>query len=324
MDDLHGKDLKEIMNEDIYYALPVSVAKWLNKIDLNASQRLIIERIISHALQRPTRSQECLATRLSASLISETTSIKERTVKSSLQKLVGIGLLSKLNVNQKGTLYKVNLSSEIKNLVKYRFKKSTPNKEEVPLESSTISDGPQVNEKKLADLTERLNSINSEIKDNLCALPENFSPLQMLKGVSSLNDVDVDKLTKLQEMRSKIVYQIDQIRSPGDTTSKQLNSSPIKGPEKPTFIKNRFISQKDATALSSRIKKLSFITSDAQKTSLVREILWSIRFGWYKEFKGSTFHCVNHALKLIRNNDWRTPAGYKEEQIVGLTMYHGV
>jgi hypothetical protein len=74
----------------------------------------------------------------------------------------------------------------------------------------------------------------------------------------------------------------------------------------------------------TRIKKLGIFKSEGQRKDILKEILWAIRFGWYRDFKGSTYHCANHALKLIKDNSWRTPAGYRTEQIEGLVSHHNM
>jgi len=329
MKSLTSKDLGSIMHDDIYFALPSSVIKWLNTFSLNASQRLIMERMVGFALQRPSRSENSLRVRLSTSLISEFTSIKERTVISSIHKLVSEGLISKSDCNQKGTLYCVNLSDEIKSLVKLRFKKNLNSKFTVKALKSSESKEikSELGSEHLVQLKERLNSIEEQISSLKPTLPKNFSPAMMLKQNFNFDESTTDQIAKLRNMKSKLVSQIGIAANREVLHKEKINDGilePKALPRKDSTSAYRFIRPADSKALMTRIKNLNLFKSDGERQKFFKEILWAIRFGWYRDFKGSTYHCINHALKLIKDNTWRTPAGYKPDQIDGLIVYHKV
>jgi len=336
MKNLSGKQLAEIMNEDVYFALPSSVIKWLNTIKLNSSQRIIIERMISFSLQRPSRSSHHLQARLSLSLISEFTSIKERTVINSLQHLESVKIIEKIDVNKNGTLYQVNLSSKIKSLVKLRFKKDT-SENKIPTKIDNTGDKSfksvdslVINDEQRQRLLDRLNKVKQQIYNLDIQLPENFTPIMMLRGQVNFDESQYEKIIQLKSVKDKLEKQLKSL--PGKSTShvtKPLHKKPNKDLEK-NKKKNyankelRSIRPCDAKALMTRIKKFSFFRSDSERMKVFKEVMWAIRFGWYRSFQGSTYHCANHALKLIRNNDWRTPAGYSENQIKGLIKHQGI
>jgi len=324
---LTSKELDSVMHDDIYFALPLSTIKWLNTFNLNASQRLIIERVIGFAIQRPTRALNNLRIRLSTSLISEFTSIKERTVISSIQKLVELGLLSKDGSNQKGTLYTINLSSEIKNLVKPRFKatsiKSIEREENA---ASVISDSSEItSEQNDVDLLRtKLKLIQNKIKELSPSLPKDFSPKLMLKKCFTFNDEACQAISKLRENESNLIKQIE-LRTT-KINDKRLNEVQTTQPLKRKDSKSpfRFVRAIDSKSLMTRLKNIGLFKSATEQEKYHKEILWAIRFGWYKDFKGTTFHCINHALRLIKDNTWRTPAGYQQNQIEGLISFHKV
>jgi hypothetical protein len=326
---LHSKDLNEIMHEDIYHAVPSSIIKWLNSFKLTASQRLIMERIISFALQRPNRSDKTLQVRLSLSLIAEYTAIKERTLISALQDLSSKELIVKVNTNQKGTLYQVNIDSSVKGLIKHRFKK--PEKQLSKKKSDTEAELPKTvvndNSEKIKNLKHRLYVVNKEIDEIGDVIPQNFSPMQLLKGNVSFDEAKLQRRAQLTEMAQKLEQQIQSLQGKEKLVNAKENKAPSTNQQTPKHnakTSPRFIRPNDAKALLSRLRKIHFLTSENQRKQYLKEILWAIRFGWYKRFEGSTFHCINHAIKLLRNNDWRTPAGYKESQIVGFTSYLGL
>jgi hypothetical protein len=332
MSTLTAKELNEVMHDDIYFALPSSIIKWLNSFKINASQRLIMERMIGFAIQRPTRSKDSLRVRLSTSLISDSTSIKERTVTSALQKLVTEGLISKESCNQFGTLYTVNLASEIKSLVKLRFKKEvaviplvTPNPDQSVTESKQSGDNVTMAEEKLNQLKERLNTLQEQISSLQPSLPKNFSPAMMLKGNFQFDESAAEEISKLRSMESKLIIQMNSIKEGSQSPGLVLQSPEITSlPRKDSNSPFRFIRPSDSKTLMTRINNLGLFKSIGERDKYAKEILWAIRFGWYRDFKGTTFHCINHALKLIKDNTWRTPAGYQVNQIEGLVAYHSV
>lgn len=333
MKSLSGKQLAEIMNEDVYFAMPSSIIKWLNTVKLNSSQRMIIERMIGFALQRPSRSDHHLQARLSLSLISEFTSIKERTVINSLQYLESIKLIEKVDVNKNGTLYQVNLSAKIKNLVKLRFKetKKSATENNGPTSSPvccTNSNAPELNHDQRQQLLNRLNKVNQQIKNLDIQLPENFTPMMMLRGQVNFDESKFEKLTQLKSVKEKLETQLKETKSlPGKKQHQPKNTTSQKTTYKNEFktkAPERTIRACDAKALMTRIKQLRFFRSDSERMKVFKEVMWAIRFGWYRNFSGSTYHCSNHALKLIKNNDWRTPAGFSENQIKGLIKYQGI
>ncbi|MEA1990207.1 MAG: hypothetical protein U9N57_13505 [Pseudomonadota bacterium] len=339
MKSLSGKQLAEIMNEDVYFAMPSSIIKWLNTINLNSSQRMIIERMIGFALQRPSRSDHHLQARLSLSLISEFTSIKERTVINSIQYLESVNLIEKKDVNKNGTLYQVNLSSRIKSLVKIRFKKTKQivtasnhptSNVDYCADNNEKRNSTEMNSGQRQQLLERLNTVKKQIDDMDINLPENFTPIMMLRGQVNFDESQFEKLTQLKSVKEKLETQIKTLPDKTSTTeTKPISKKPKQGaPESrhQNYTKKelRNIRICDAKALMTRIKKINFIRSDSERMKVFKEVMWAIRFGWYRNFSGSTYHCSNHALKLIKNNDWRTPVGFSENQINGLIKYQGI
>lgn len=339
---LSGKELKSVMNEDVYFAIPTSVIKWLNTINLNSSQRMIIERMIGFAIQRPTRSEHHLQARLSLSLISEFTSIKERTVINSIHYLESIGIIQKFDVNKNGTLYQVNLSAEIKGLIRQRYKPSEKtlqttkknnscrSKQTTTSNTSQINNKAALNDKERTVLIERLNNVNKKIKDLKINLPENFTPIMLLRGKVDFDEGDFERLTQLSSIKEKLEMQIGSLPSKECVELNQPNNDREDQKLTKSFPKKqikkdlRHIRSCDSKALMTRIRKFAFFRSDAERMKIFKEVIWAIRFGWYRSFKGSTYHCTNHALKLIKNNDWRTPSGYAEHQIAGLIEYQGI
>lgn len=323
MENLEGNELVQIMYDDVYFALPVSVVKWLNKFGINSSQRLIIERMIGFALQRPTRHSNNLNIRLSLSLIVEYTGVCERTVVSSLQKLSSLGLITKNDYNQSGTLYSVNLSEDIKGLVKKRFKKpteviNTP----IPEKPKEILSNP-LNNQELTELVSQLNQVNADIDKINITMPEGFSPIQLLRNKVTFDDAVFEKLNCLNTLKAKLETDIQSLQSK-QSKNKQINNDKSVNIDKNSLKQKRYLNKKDTKGLMTRIKALDLFKSKTAQDNMLKEILWAVRFGWYTTFKGSTFHCFNHALKLIKNNDWRTPAGFKGADIEGLIAFHGL
>lgn len=315
-----GCSLKRIMEDDVYYAIPYSVVQWLNTFDLSASSRLIIERMISAALQRPSRSERHLQVRLSISLIAQLTSIKERTVVNALSALEKKGLTHKVDVNNNGTLYQINLSSKILDLMKIRYKAPSPSS----VEKTEVSDqarSPDLTQdrsQEIQSLQDKIKEIELKKAELSVNMPENFSPRQLLKGGVEFDTATLERLSQLKQMQSKLESTLSELRRQPEPTPLPAPPSVKTKPPAPP----RFVRPCDAKALSTRIGNLPFVRSPGQKHILFKEALWALRYGWYCQFEGSTFHCVNHIIKLLKNNDWRTPSQFKPQQIEGLIKYY--
>jgi chaperonin cofactor prefoldin len=225
---LTGKQLAEIMETDVYYAIPYSVVEWLNTLKLNASSRLVLERVISAALQRPSRSDRHLQVRLSLSLISRLTSIKERTVINAMSHLSKLGITEKLDVNNNGTLYQINLSGKIVDMVKKRFKPKTSLavKEDTP---PTQEEGVDLS-LEIEQVEQKLSEIKSKQRALSDGLPENFSPIQMLKGDVEFDMASLERLSQLSDIEDKLESKLSELKQEQSTfeSSPQSPPDPIK------------------------------------------------------------------------------------------------
>mgnify|MGYP005847106191 CR=1 FL=1 len=281
MNHLNRQELTELMDKDFFYSLPCSITKWIYKLDLKLSEQVIFERIISSLLQN-TRSKNSMTIRLSQSLISKLTNIKERTVKNSLPGLIAKGLLTKINTNEKGTLYCVNISIEAKNLINYR-KKSKVKAEKY------LEDGKNFEAEGDRDVIE-------ERKD-----PVKKSVRNPLRNFLQTGEIDSTINTK----KTKGISQGEKGKS-FPWNFKPKASCPI-----PTHVKveEKKLNSKEQKAALTRLKKL-FNENVAEK--VFNEIDWAMKFGWYAKKNWTNFYCVNHAIRLLKDKAWTTPFGYEE------------
>jgi chaperonin cofactor prefoldin len=230
-----------------------------------------------------------------------------------------LGITEKLDVNNNGTLYQINLSGKIVDMVKKRFKPKTSLavKEDTP---PTQEEGVDLS-LEIEQVEQKLSEIKSKQRALSDGLPENFSPIQMLKGDVEFDMASLERLSQLSDIEDKLESKLSELKQEQSTfeSSPQSPPDPIKRKSSP-----RYVRPCDAKALNTRIGKLSFVRSKEQRQVLFAEALWALRFGWYCGYEGSTFQCVNHILKLLKNNDWRTPSQFKPQQVEKLIQYFDI
>lgn len=331
---LTGSALVSVMHKDRYFALPESVSIWLNQFNLKASDRLIFERLVSLAIQSSNRGNGSLTKRASHSLLVEKTGIAQRTVMNSLNCLEKKGLISKGNTSQKGTLFTINLSSEILRFIKERF--VLPTKSTAPSDDKGTQTQSQEEENgqfdhQISALESQLSSINNQLKAlqkmidqaDSEATPKGFTPLDILKSKGRLSFKSNPQLDSLQHKQTQLEQQalaikasINKLRRP----TANLNPEPNKGQNKlkEPSKKARFIGKGQIKSILTRVKRLKI----SNPNEVLNEVVWAIRNGWYTaKTEWDNFRCINHAMKMISNNTWRTPAGFKASQVVGLVAY---
>lgn len=342
---LSGIALASVLEKDRYFALPESVSLWLNTFKLKASDRLLIERLISLAIQSPNRGNDSLGKRVSLSLLEEKTGIQQRTIINSLESLTGKHLIGRGDTNQKGTYYSINLSSDIMQLINERFvnlkaeskkqdKMETGEHDQAckgDLENSVNLGNVRKEllelEKQLANLTNQITENQKMINDAFKeSMPPGFRPIDILKAKGNLNfnannNVKVSELQRKQDLLEKqfnmIKVAIEELKKQGEHSQKFAQQT-IEEPTGAVNKKKRFIGKNQIKAIQTRISKLK--VSDPK--GLLNEVVWAIRNGWYTaKTDWDNFHCTNHAIKMIANNTWRTPAGFNPLQVIGLVAF---
>ena len=337
---LSSKELDDIMYRDQYLACPMSVLKYLNQFKISVGQRLIIERMIGFALQRPTRHQSNLRIRVSASFLSDMTSIDERNIYAALKVLKAKKLIEKIDTTRAGgTLYQINLASSLKEWIKERFKQ--PEARQSNDDSNHTHPPLQVNDTHKAISTEHLENairvLNAKIAashDELNNLIAGTGPISKQSLLQTLRcksvEVDVGNITKQHKIEAQIEsYKrdisalIDQKRQIQAVNDRKTDIELPSRTTLPTVQKTstRFLHRTDTKYLKTRIEKLSIFRSENERSQILKQIAWSIRFGWYTYKSWTTRHCINHAIKLLRNNDWRQPAKYNEVEISPLLTF---
>ncbi|MBE0468139.1 MAG: hypothetical protein IBX55_01355 [Methyloprofundus sp.] len=339
MECLNGKQLAEIMSKDVYYALPASVISWVGELGLGSSDRLIFERMISLSLQRASRSLNGIGIRVAQSILSEITSVKERTVVYSLNRLSEKGLIEKVNTSNQGTYYRINISTKALAKIKERYKKKVnPVNNSTDEVSSSLStnqydsqEGPSDEielilrrlEAELANVSEKIENLRGQIEKS----SKKVSFKEMLKNAQSrtglpntnlVNHAHLEELEKLIEVERAIRKKIEGISGKQRAFCKKegslnQNTGNIikKEPERLRYIKSGQI-----RAISTRLAKIGFKKS--QNLQISAQIVFAIQSGWYSQKNWTTLHCVNHAVKLVKENIWTIPAGFKQEKIIGL------
>lgn len=302
-------DLDFIMENDTYYALPYSISVWIHSLELKTSEQVIFERIISMILQGRKSKDRALSIRLSNSLISKVTNIKTRTVINTIQKLVDKNLIEKRGTNENGTLYSVNISSKSKELIKPRRKFEAKRDGSQEIKQSTIYRKHDPIEHKSP-----VENNNDEIKDVKNPL-RNFLKKQSVTTTSNQNkETNIDEAKKfssrniksgaLNESENLLSNHPKQIKNKSTKNIvKNSNAKEIAGPKK--------LSGKDRLITHSRLRKM--FNEKISKT-LLNEITWAMQFGWYSRKKWSVFHCVNHAIRLLKDKTWTTPLGYEASE----------
>lgn len=347
MREMTGQEINGLMHIDKYHAIPHSVITWLNSYQLSAAQRLVMERIITFSLMRPTRINKNLHVRLSNTLLAESACLTPRSVINCVKILLSKGLISRLNTTDKGTLYQVHISKEVGNHVKERYqpKPSCSLVEEAPspiktksVDSNNIqAQSAPTDEDEASVLEKHISDIDRELSQlKLSNRFQDLSPMDMLKQKIKPTQEELDNLDReayLVGERKRLVDRLssNSLLSKGRSKSSERNnvqagSKSLPSKDRVNYQGNqpRCVPGKFVKTLATRIKQLGFFKSSKLRSDYTNQVLWAIRFGWYKDTGMKTNHCINHALKLIKEGVWRTPSGYREEQVDWLQNHYGV
>ncbi len=307
---LTPEDIQEVMRLDCYYAIPLSLVKWVCSLNLKNSEQICLERLVSHTVMN-----KGLPVRMSLTYFESITSLSIKTISTAIIGLIKKNVISKLEVSSKGSLLSVHIPSEIKNNVKVRFaknkviKKRSPQQKKAPSplvkqkhkESNGCSDFMRLLKKKESSLLELTKKINDS---------ENLPPSQRM---SAYQNVD---LTQIEALEKDIYYLKNKCAKAPKVISAPLNQS--KAPSEPSKKPLRAIKVSQIAQVYKKIKS-SAVTL---KKEVVNQVVWSIRFGWYRRKpEWTTQHCINHALLLVKKNCWSTPSDFNEGQIEGLVKY---
>ncbi|WP_044414330.1 hypothetical protein [Thiomicrospira microaerophila] len=340
---LSNKTLQNIMSEDVYFAIPCSVSKYLFNSVRDATSLFLMERIVSLTLQKGVKESSGISIRLSYSLLEKHTKIKSRTLATKLNALEEDGLIKRSDVNNHGQLIHVLLPESITKFIHKRFKKEPTLQANSEMKSSIDVATTPDNHTSLNLSNFNVEQLNIELKN----IKEEISEIESLMKHElqkelkkrNLRIYEIDeyflknlKNSKMEHYQSSLAtlkYRLDNINHDLTTVKCQVMNKVQANPDKKILDtsksssdhKNvlRFISKKLSKGLLTRLKKLKKI---GDKLSIHKQILWSLRFGWYRNKDWTPFHCLNHALKLVRLNEWTIPAGYDENQINGLVNFH--
>lgn len=311
---LDPEGLQAILKLDVYYSLPVSISSWVCSLKLKSSEQICLERIISHNIMSHGK-----ASRLSLTYLEKITNLSKRTVGLAITSLISKNHIDKKETNDLGSLLLAKIPVETRNNIKVRFKgkastnkanptptKTTPVEADIQIDNSKVQDELNVKQAELDALLHELNALG------------HLSPKERMLKVSSL-DIDIEDIERLEK----------DIKALDNLLSKELSkpSKAISG-EKVLLVKpvNKIITSTPLRAV--RVSQIKEIMARLKKctVTLTKEMLlqitWNIRFGWYRTRQEWTNkHCINHALKMVKNNSWTTPSGFQAKQIVGLVEY---
>lgn len=102
------QDLRIILSTERFFAVPESVTIWLKETGLPLSQRLIFERIIAKAIQRPKNRKE-LRVFFSYNSLAKEVGCSSKTIQNLVNQLIELGLLDMVRAFFTGTVYRINL-----------------------------------------------------------------------------------------------------------------------------------------------------------------------------------------------------------------------
>lgn len=303
MNALTKKDLQDVMDKDIYYAIPVSIVKWVLSLDLKSSEQICLERIISHIIIQHGKD-----VRISHTYLQSLSNLSKKTVARALLVLENKNIITRKDTNDDGTLINVLIPKSVKSDVHIRFKNKCENpKGKENIKSPQEKDQQSNNEKIVITIKEKQTELE-KLKSTI-TIDESLSPRQRLALMNNSN-IDTCRINRLEDeirdLKSKI-------------RSKDFQTVKMKPKTKRMTLKHplRAIPFTALKELKESLKKMRVTLVD----DVFNQVAWNIRFGWYRQKSWSTKHCINHALKLIKRNVWTTPSNYKVEQIIGLTKF---
>lgn len=310
---LTPEDIQELMKLDCYYAIPLSLVKWICSLNLKNSEQICLERLVSHTVMN-----KGLPVRMSLTYFETITSLSIKTISTAIIGLIKKNIVSKLEIGIKGSLLSIHIPSEIKNNVKVRFAKNKPTKKVASKKNDAPSSFVEQKKEKPNKQTDLIRLLK-EKESSLSELTKEINDLENLppsQRMSAYKNIDLTKIEALEKeiyhlknkhtLENKTTPQADTLSNQDKTPSK-LNKKPLRA------IKVSQIAQ-----VYKKIKH----SSVTLKKEVINQVVWSIRFGWYrKKPEWTTQHCINHALLLIKKNCWSTPSDFNEGQIEGLVKY---
>lgn len=306
----------QISERDTYLTTPTCIRKWINMQDsLNTTQKYLLQTITADALRlsyvqvKKKVKESPLLTQLSHSVLTDLTAIKERTLISSIQKLIKEGFLEVVEQNNNGTVYLVNIPSSVSEYVRPRKQTSGAEDKAIapsPSPCPSISTKPSEKEdgRKIVSNQMMLNALKESLNKKTEQIVHESDPAKVSLIQASLNSINSSLRSLLETEMS------DEVSSPFyvDLYNKltggvYFHSSSKHEQEAFDVYRNLF------TRLMVVIKH-----KDASLKYL-GEIIWSIKFGWYKTRNWSMDHKLNHALKIVKNKKWTSPLGFSKESI---------
>ncbi|GAB6035427.1 hypothetical protein [Galenea microaerophila] len=341
---LTAQEIRALLSIDVFYVIPKSLTLWLDEFNFSLGQRLLIERIISKAILKSIhKTQKALQVTFSfASLAREVGGCDKKTIASAIKKFKELGILNIIKETKNGTCYEIIVpEKEIKEKITYRRqtkttslqKQSTQETPDTPLQEqnqsaqTTHSSDTETKLEKLKNQLQVLRKIHQEKLDLYYKLTDQ-KPGQKIDIKRKMTEEEIkvcDDIADIHDKIESIERQMQTIST--NKEKKETVSESIIEPKKnqPKQAKTaRFIRAQDIKALKTRLDKLKIngnLLAPETRDRIFNEIVWAIRFGHLSQKEGSTFYLINHALKIVKDNVWRTPIGFEISQIINLTRW---
>jgi len=343
---LTAQEIRALLSIDVFYVIPKSLALWLDEFNFSLGQRLLIERIISKAILKSIhKAQKALQVTFSfASLAREVGGCDKKTIASAIKKFKALGILNVVKETKNGTCYEIIVpEKEIKEKITYRRqtktttataplqKQSTQETLDTPLQEqnqpaqTTHSSDTETKLEKLKNQLQVLRKIHQEKLDLYYKLTDQ-KPGQKIDIRRKMTEEEIkvcDEITTIHDKIESIERQIQIVsKEKKETVSEKALESKQNQPKQAKTA--RFIRAQDIKALKTRLDKLKIngnLLAPETRDRIFNEIVWAIRFGHLSQKEGSTFYLMNHALKIVRDNVWRTPIGFEISQIINLTRW---
>lgn len=333
MNDVTPNQLKEIRETDQFLLIPFSAQRYAKSLGLSEKATLAFFYVTGLSIKRLGYMNQDGFVRIRFSLTKLISSGMIKT-KSSASKAINElrekGVLEALDTNEFGTAYKVCISEKIFGMVVKRNETApkvmasethfpgemkSPSKKN--LEEKCHFPGEMMNaDSQNAILIQSLQKRIAEVSVDIAKRQSLFSFTSLKDLFKSKRDVDLE-LCDLLDERDRLERRIDELNNskpkPRPTLSASDPSLSVSPPASPRVVSKTIVRQ--AKHLIDSIKGVS------QPHLILNQVVWAIRFGWYANAKMGIKHALNHAIKLVRNNDWRTPFGFNEKQIIGLVDY---
>jgi len=262
------------------------------------------------------------ASRLSLTYLEKITNLSKRTVGLAITSLIAKNHIDKKETNDSGSLLIAKIPVETRNNIKVRFKgeklsTSKPKQASTKANPADVASKPLDNIKIQAELNKRQSELDALLQE-LNAL-DHLSPKERMLKVSSL-DVNIEDIERLEKDIKELTSQL--------SLSVPLEASKATTEKKTPLVKavNKAVAKTPLRAVRvSQIKEIMLRLKKCTVTltkEMLLQITWNIRFGWYRTRQEWTnSHCINHALKMVKNNSWTTPSGFQAKQIAGLVEY---